>query len=158
MRKVPQLRELLLKREISITTLSLVAGELTPEDTDEVMLTIRGKSRSDVEEWLAGRRPKAVIPRELIRPIQVRPVMKVAGIELHVIFRRGCEMRCWFGIISSAVFAGRVSHRLVLSERFLPSSGKRIFSSICHRRALNVICAERLKVFELPRFQERLCQ
>ena len=67
LRNFPEVRELLLNREISLSSLALVSSELSPE----VLSEIRGKSKREVEAYVASRRPKASPPREVVRPVVV---------------------------------------------------------------------------------------
>ena len=68
--KVPELYEALLKKEVSITTISLVAGIINEGNGKDVLHQIRGKSRSEVEAVLARYRPRDQV-REQIKPVVV---------------------------------------------------------------------------------------
>ena len=70
--KFPELRCLLMEGELSLTTLSLVSRQLNAENKDQVLASIRGKSRSEVEEILAETRPQSRTV-ERVRPIVVAP-------------------------------------------------------------------------------------
>lgn len=71
-RRFPEVLELLINRELSLTTLSLVSGVLNEDNHEEVIAGIRGKSRREVEELLAGYRPREKGVRERIKPVVVR--------------------------------------------------------------------------------------
>ena len=66
----PELVSLLLGKELSLSTLCLASGILTAENKEEVIAGIRGKTRRQVEEFLAGYRPKTEI-RERVKPVAV---------------------------------------------------------------------------------------
>ena len=68
--KFPALLELLLKKELSITTLSLVAKLLTPTNFVEVVNAVKGKSRREVEEFIARLQSKPIIA-EKIKPVAI---------------------------------------------------------------------------------------
>ena len=70
--KFPELRCLLIEGELSLTTLSLVSRQLNDENKDQILGSIRGKSRSEVEEILAETRPQGRTV-ERVRPIVVAP-------------------------------------------------------------------------------------
>ena len=73
-RKFPTLKEKLLLRELSLTTLSLVSKVLTPENWEVVIFAIQGKSRREVEEIISGYTPRPSKPRKTIKPLCiVRP-------------------------------------------------------------------------------------
>ena len=56
--KFPELRCLLIEGELSLTTLSLVSRQLSAENKDQILGSIRGKSRSEVEYLLAAAHPQ----------------------------------------------------------------------------------------------------
>ena len=70
--KFPELRCLLIEGELSLTTLSLVSRQLNEDNKDQILGSIRGKSRSEVEEILAETRPQTKTV-ERVRPIVVAP-------------------------------------------------------------------------------------
>ena len=70
--KFPELRCLLMEGELSLTTLSLVSRQLNDENKDQILGSIRGKSRSEVEEIMAETRPQSRTV-ERVRPIVVAP-------------------------------------------------------------------------------------
>lgn len=63
--------ELLLSKEINLSTLSLVSGILSEENRADVIQGIRGKSRREVEEFVAGYRPQKQ-SKERITPVVVK--------------------------------------------------------------------------------------
>jgi hypothetical protein len=67
----PELVPLLLEKELTLSTLSLASGILSADNKEEVIAGIRGKTRRQVEEFLAGYRPRKEI-REMIKPVAVR--------------------------------------------------------------------------------------
>ena len=72
--KFPALKQKLLLRELSLTTLSLVSKVLTPENWEGVIFAIQGKSRREVEEIISGYTPRPSKPKETIKPLCiVRP-------------------------------------------------------------------------------------
>jgi 5-methylcytosine-specific restriction enzyme A len=80
MRAYPAVRGLLLARAVSLTTVSLIAGELTAETADEILFAITDRSRQEVESYLAGRRPVSAPRRETVKPVVVvrKPVRAAA--------------------------------------------------------------------------------
>ena len=70
--KFPELRCLLIEGELSLTTLSLVSRQLNAENKDQILGSIRGKSRSEVEQLLAAAHPQTKTV-ERVRPIVVAP-------------------------------------------------------------------------------------
>lgn len=70
--RFPMLVEEFLQKRLSLTTLSLVASQLSEENLAEVVQAIAGKSREQVEQYRSALRPKAEMPREQIRPIAVQ--------------------------------------------------------------------------------------
>lgn len=71
MRKHSEVHELLKAGKLNLTTVSLFAKILTKENYQEVLQNVTGKSRSDVERYLAVFRPKTKV-KESIRPVVVR--------------------------------------------------------------------------------------
>ena len=57
--RYPELVDLLLLRELSISTLSLVASVIEDGNKEEVLNAVRGKSRREVDLYLASLRPKS---------------------------------------------------------------------------------------------------
>jgi 5-methylcytosine-specific restriction enzyme A len=80
MRAYPAVRGLLLARAVSLTTVSLIAGELTAETAEEIFSAITDRSRQEVESYLAGRRPVSAPRRETVKPVVVvrKPVRAVS--------------------------------------------------------------------------------
>ena len=73
-RKFPALKQKLLSKEISLTTLSLASKALTPENWEAIIFAIQGQSRREVEEVLSGYTPGPRKPKETIKPLCiVRP-------------------------------------------------------------------------------------
>ena len=69
------IRERLLSHSLTLSTLCLVAGELTPETALQVVESIAGMSKREVERFLSERRPRSAVPKEVVRPIHIaRPV------------------------------------------------------------------------------------
>lgn len=66
----PELYEVLIKREVSLTTLHLISPVVTPENKDELFSAIRGKSKSEVE-IVVSRYVTKSLPREIVKPISV---------------------------------------------------------------------------------------
>lgn len=70
LRRVPRIEALLVRREISLMSLGLIAGILTQENAPELLLRVRGKSKLEVERIVAEYRPEVVV-RDRVRPIRV---------------------------------------------------------------------------------------
>jgi len=71
-KRFPEVIELLRKKELTLTTLSLVSGVLNEENYPEVIAGIKGRSRREVEEMLAGFNPRKHEVRERIKPVVVK--------------------------------------------------------------------------------------
>jgi 5-methylcytosine-specific restriction endonuclease McrA len=71
-KRFPEVIELLRQKELSLSTLSLVSGVLNENNYREVVAGIRGKSRREVEELLAGFHPRKCEVRERIKPVVVK--------------------------------------------------------------------------------------
>ena len=54
-----------------MTTLSMAAGIISRDNLDAVLSAVRGRSRREVEEYLADLKPRTALPREEIRPLCV---------------------------------------------------------------------------------------
>lgn len=67
-RRFPALLPHIETGELQLTTLLLLARELTSENFEELVTDARGKSKREVELLIAGRAPKPDIP-SLVRPI-----------------------------------------------------------------------------------------
>jgi 5-methylcytosine-specific restriction endonuclease McrA len=77
MRDYPEcgVKERLLSRSLTLTTLSLVAGELTPETAHTILEAVAGMSKREVEGFLSEKRPRSSVPKEVVRPMYIaRPV------------------------------------------------------------------------------------
>ena len=70
--RFPKLEQELLHKRLTLTTLSLIASQLTEQNLSEVVTAIAGKSREFVEQYRARFRPEPKAPREQIRPIVVQ--------------------------------------------------------------------------------------
>jgi 5-methylcytosine-specific restriction endonuclease McrA len=69
--KFPEAYELLLRREATLTTLSMTGRVISENNKDEMFEKIKGKSKREVEVMLAGYRP-ALEKRESVKPVVVR--------------------------------------------------------------------------------------
>lgn len=70
LRRVPRVEALLVRREISLMSLGLIAGILTEENAPQLLDRVRGKSKLEVERIVAEYRPEVVV-RDRVRPIRV---------------------------------------------------------------------------------------
>jgi hypothetical protein len=70
MRRVPHVEALLVRREVSLMSLGLVASILTPENAPELLERIRRKTKLEVERIVSEYRPE-VVARDRVRPIRV---------------------------------------------------------------------------------------
>ena len=70
--KFPSLVDLLLTKDLSLTTLSLVSKILTDSNFQDVIAAVKGRSRTEVELYLSRFTPKAAVA-EKIRPITLVP-------------------------------------------------------------------------------------
>jgi 5-methylcytosine-specific restriction endonuclease McrA len=79
----PQLHPLLESGDINTTTLAMVAKYLGPKNADKVVAAIRGKSKREVERYVAGLEPTAALPPDRVRaivvPVAVTREVTVAG-------------------------------------------------------------------------------
>jgi 5-methylcytosine-specific restriction endonuclease McrA len=64
-------KERLLSRSLTLTTLSLVAGELTPETAYTILEAVAGMSKREVEGFLSERRPRSSVPKEVVKPLHI---------------------------------------------------------------------------------------
>lgn len=71
LRRFPEIGDMLRQGELSLLTLSLVAGILTEETKFAVLSSIRGKSKREVERIVSRHRPVTSI-RDRIRPVCIR--------------------------------------------------------------------------------------
>jgi hypothetical protein len=73
-RRFPRVMELLDSGALNLTTVRLLAPDLTAENRDELLALASGKGRREVEKLLAHRRPRADVPfsiRRLRTPLPV---------------------------------------------------------------------------------------
>jgi hypothetical protein len=73
-RRFPRVMELLDSGALNLTTVRLLAPDLTAENRDELLALASGKGRREVEKLLAHRRPRADVPfsiRRLRMPLPV---------------------------------------------------------------------------------------
>ena len=66
--RYPEVTCMLLDREVSLTTVSMVASLLTDENWTEVLEAIKGQSRREVEAVVSRYRPRQK-PRETVKPV-----------------------------------------------------------------------------------------
>jgi len=69
-RRFPRVRGMLERRELTLSTLSLISGELRGADAGKLIDAIKGRSRRDAEEILAQFKGP-VVQRERIKPVVV---------------------------------------------------------------------------------------
>lgn len=67
----PEVFTLLERKEVSLTTISLFYGILTEQNLTEVLASVRGKSRTDVERIVASFSPKKKLQTQSIKPVFV---------------------------------------------------------------------------------------
>ena len=67
----PELLPLLLSKEITLTTLSLASRILSTGNKEQIITAIKGKTRREVEEFLAQYHPQKQV-REQIKPVVVK--------------------------------------------------------------------------------------
>jgi hypothetical protein len=84
--RIPELRGLFESGDVNLTTVSMVARYVHPENAGAIIARIRGKSRREVERLVAELEPRAMFPPDLVRavvvPVSVRavsPQVTVAG-------------------------------------------------------------------------------
>jgi 5-methylcytosine-specific restriction endonuclease McrA len=70
--RFPEVYELLGANEVNVSTVAQVSHILTPENKNEVLSRIRGKSQREVEAVIAHYEPLASIPRDRVRTVVVR--------------------------------------------------------------------------------------
>jgi len=75
----PEVYTLLERHEVNLTTVSIFRGILNRENVREVLEVVRGKSRKEVEQFVASHRPRTRV-RESIKPIAV--AIKAPTLEL----------------------------------------------------------------------------
>jgi len=69
--RFPELLELFLSRELSLSNISLLSSVLTEENKGEIISGIRGKSRREAEEFIARYKPTKPL-HEKIKPVVVK--------------------------------------------------------------------------------------
>jgi 5-methylcytosine-specific restriction endonuclease McrA len=67
------IRDLLYTRELSLTTIAIVASKLTVENVERIISNIRGKGKSAVRAYIDGFSPVLEKPRETIKSICLEP-------------------------------------------------------------------------------------
>lgn len=73
----PQILSLLETGDVNPTTVSMVAKHIKPENAEEVINAIKGKSTREVERFIAALQPLTLVPPDRVRPIVV-PVQTCA--------------------------------------------------------------------------------
>jgi len=73
--RYPQLLPLLESGDVNPTTVSMVARHMEPGNAQSIIDAIRGKSRREVERFVAGLQPLNIIPPDRVRAV----VVPVAG-------------------------------------------------------------------------------
>ena len=68
MSRFPEVYHLLLDGEVSLSSISLVASLLTPENKTELLATIRGRSGDDVRKIVSQHRPQSYVC-DRVRPV-----------------------------------------------------------------------------------------
>lgn len=90
-RRFPKVRGMLEKRKLTLSTLAVVARDLTPQNAEQTLESICGKSARDAEKVLARLRG-AVPVRESIRPFMaVAPVPAMSSTKPDNHNRVGCK-------------------------------------------------------------------
>ena len=69
--RFPELHTYLESGDVNLTTVSMVAKFLRPENAGVLLARIRGKSRREVEQVVAELEPRAVLPPDRVRVIVV---------------------------------------------------------------------------------------
>ena len=69
--RFPEVLKLLESREVSLSTLSVVAGIITEENKAQVLKAIRGKGRREADVVVSGYRPRETSIAERVRPVCV---------------------------------------------------------------------------------------
>ena len=80
LRRFPDIRTMFESREISLTTLCLVAGVLKEQNRAYLLAAIRGKSQEEVEKIVAMYRPREVL-RDRVRPVCVRVPVALGALD-----------------------------------------------------------------------------
>ena len=103
--RFPRLEQELLHKRLTLTTLSLVASQLTEQNLSEVVTAIAGKSREFVEQYRAGFRPGPKAPREQIRPVVVQ---KPVTVEPALLFAEVKDGSASLGSTSSSIASEQI--------------------------------------------------
>jgi 5-methylcytosine-specific restriction endonuclease McrA len=67
--RFPEVYELLERNEVNLSTVSQVAAILTPDNKNEILPRICGKSQKDVEAIVAESEPRSALPRDRVRSV-----------------------------------------------------------------------------------------
>ena len=114
--RFPSLEPELLHKRLTLTTLSLVASQLTEQNLLEVVSAIAGKSREFVEQFRAGFRPEPKARRELIRPVVVQKPVRVEPTPLFAEVKDGsASLNSTSSSIASEQIEGIVSGNLAFA-------------------------------------------
>lgn len=70
-RENPKVYELLLKREVSLSSVALFTRILTPENSEAILKAVANKSKQEVLAYLASYKPK-MRTREYVRPVVIK--------------------------------------------------------------------------------------
>jgi hypothetical protein len=81
-RRFPVLFQAVAEGRLHLTAVCLIAPHLTPANMDELLRAVEGRSRGEIQEWLATRFPQAASPPPLasIRPVAL-PAPKTAALD-----------------------------------------------------------------------------
>jgi hypothetical protein len=77
-RRVPRILDLLAEGAITLTTVTLIAAHLTPDNQQVFLEAVRGKSRCEVERLLAELKPQPDLPAKLRKLPEPRPTPRPA--------------------------------------------------------------------------------
>ncbi len=78
MKRFPGVRAMLDAGEVNVVTIACVAGILTPDNSNEVLKQIRGRTQEEVEAIVACYRPREAV-RDRVREVLVpRPLVTAA--------------------------------------------------------------------------------
>ena len=75
LKKYPRIAGMLLRGEINLSVLSLVADMLTRENYRDILSSIKGRSYREVERLVARHRPQREV-RDRVKPVYVRTELK----------------------------------------------------------------------------------
>lgn len=81
-RRFPVLYEAVAEGRLHLTAVCLIAPHLTPANLNELLRAVGGRSRGEIQEWLASRFPQATSapPLASIRPVAL-PVPKTVALD-----------------------------------------------------------------------------